>query len=121
RLSLSHHRALLPIRNASLKRELADAALIGGWSSHRLEEEGRAHLGGCRVGRKPIDGVVRSVRQLRRSLFEVQCAASSPGALSELPYGELADLREAIQVCRNALADLVTALEDDDCFRVEIG
>lgn len=111
-LSLSHHRALLPLHDAGHKRRLADAAHRGRWSSHRLEQEVRRHLASCRVGRKPVDSFVKSVRQLRRSAVGVQRAASAPGTVARLDHAGIAELRETAELFRTVLADLTAVLED---------
>jgi hypothetical protein len=113
-LSLSHHRALLPLREPGLKRRLADAARRHRWSSHRLEEEVRGHLASCRAGRKPVGVLVRSLGQLNQSIREVQRAAAIPGELSRLHTGDLNALRESAQLCRDALAELATTLGEPE-------
>jgi hypothetical protein len=110
-LSLSHHRALLPLCDLDLKRELAGAARWNSWSSHRLEQEVRGHLASGRVGRRPVGAFMKSLGQLRRSVAELQRVASMPVELSPLNRGDVGTLRETVELCRLVLADLAATLD----------
>lgn len=95
RMSISHHRALLPVGDRRLKRKLARMALRENWTRDRLEAVVREQLPGERVGRKPIPAPVKLARQIRsiaRSLHQ-ELGSAWTGAASSIPGR--GDLEEA--------------------------
>jgi hypothetical protein len=93
RLSLSHHRALLTVKDPQQKTVLAGLALAEGWSKVDLERQVRAQQPKSTRGRKPLPACVKATTRITRALDEAFAAAASPDDLRGM--GE-ARLRETL-------------------------
>ncbi len=68
RLTLAHHRALLPLPDPASKAALARRALDEGWPSRVLCHEVRRFVPRSRTGRKPLPPIAKGIRGVVRSL-----------------------------------------------------
>jgi len=68
RLTLAHHRALLPVPDPASKAALARRALDEGWPSRVLCHEVRRFVPRSRAGRKPLPPVAKGIRGVVKSL-----------------------------------------------------
>jgi hypothetical protein len=106
-LSLSHHRALLPLPTSDLKVTLGQAAMAGCWTRDRLEQEVRKRLCSERSGRKPVHAVVRLAPKLRRlasALAEEALSSMHAGAVDDAMRGRvIAELEVAEQLLAKTL------------------
>jgi hypothetical protein len=113
-LTLSHHRALLPLDDTSLKSKLAACARSQKWTRSRLEAEVRPHLRASRAGRKPRSAVAHAVEKvaelaerievLSRDAKEVRQLGSDLQAIS-------ASLRQSVRRLDSVLGRLATNVD----------
>ena len=68
RLTLTHHRALLPLPDPKSKEELARRALDEGWPSDVLAAEVSKLLPASRRGRRPSPPFVKTIRRVAKAL-----------------------------------------------------
>jgi len=106
-LSLAHHRALLPVRDAARKLTLAKAATRQGWSKRRLEKEVRALPDEPARGRPRTPGFVRAAARVREGLAEA-IAAPFPDEVRRLGAREA---RRAVKALRDDIQALTELLE----------
>ncbi|TVQ96392.1 MAG: hypothetical protein EA398_15995 [Deltaproteobacteria bacterium] len=112
-LPLSHHKLLLPVRDAALKVELAERAVAERLSSRALAEvirDARPRTSGPRVGRPPLPAFVKGLTRLRRAVEVATAEPVDEAALQALPEEERAAMRaefdahiEALQALRARL------------------
>lgn len=112
RLTLAHHRALLPLPDPESKAALARRALDEGWPSRVLCHEVRRFVPRSRAGRKPLPPVAKGIRGVVRSLdlaFEHDLTSDE---VRRLGPEQASALSEQVEDCLARLRELRRALAD---------
>lgn len=107
-LSVGHHRALLPVTDPVVKRDLAARAAAARWSVRELEDAIRLQRPPSRAGRPRLSPVVRASRAIVRGLGALPAPDDLAGALTPAEREEVAaalvGIERAAEVLRAALA-----------------
>ena len=106
RLSLAHHRALLPLEDDLLRQRLAKAAIRNSWTRERLEQEVRGLLPDKRVGRKPHTTITKAERQLSAATDLALDACDLQHELDRLDSDHLHRLVATVEDSRSRLAEV---------------
>ena len=112
RLTLTQHRALLPLPDPERKEAMARQALDEGWSAEELEAEVRKLLPRSRRGRKPLPPFVKGIRNVVKALdlaFENQV---TPEAVTTLGPKETSALSAQVEESLARLEALKQSLEE---------
>jgi hypothetical protein len=104
RLSLSHHRALLPLKSSSQKTALARQALAEGWSKADLERRVRGEQPKALRGRKPLPSFVKAANTVARVLDDA--IENGDEALQQLRELDEPRLRETLGQLEKSLVRL---------------
>lgn len=117
RLTVSHHRALLPVKDPDEKAALARRALDEGWSKVELERTVRARLPRSPRGRKRLPACVKAAPRIARALEEALAEVTPPEDLRRVGDARLRATLEQIEESLVRLqwlqATLQEALEGD--------
>ncbi len=113
-LSVSHHRALLPIQDVATKLELAIQSVGLGWSCVRLSREVAKRAApppaGARGGRPPLPDVVKRLRKLSKALDEPDFDQADHALVLEgFSTSELEALLERIDAHRRLVRTALSA------------
>ena len=96
-LSLSHHRALLPVQDEQEKAALATRAAAEGWSKLDLERRVRARESQSPRGRKRLPVYVKATSRIARVLDDALGEGAAPGELRGVGEKRLRKTLEQIE------------------------
>ena len=111
RLSLSHHRALLPLKDGEEKAALARQAVVEGWSKLDLERRVRAGQPRSPRGRKRLPACVKATSRIGRALDEAFAEEGGADDLRGLGEDRLRETLERIEQSLVRLQWLQATLE----------
>ncbi len=121
RLTLTQHRALLPLPDPKLKEKLARRALDQGWTSSVLEAEVSKHLPVSRRGRKPSPLVVKTIHRVAKALNSSRVEAFDADEIRRLGpertaalAAQLEENLARLEVLRKALHETRTQVWPDE-------
>jgi len=117
-LPLSHHRALLSVKDIALKQELARMAVRQRWTKRQLEAKVQVARGPTNRGRKPLPRLAKVIPKL------ATVAASMPtdlsDAVAELPASDRRELADELRSMVAELQHLLAALEKEPAVRLRV-
>lgn len=111
KLSYTHHRELLPLRNQTTRMELTRKAVDEKLSSRKLkslvQEARRLETKGNRAGRPPLHPVIKALRRLEEAAKFI----NSDHLISELSDADITGIVERLEVHINSFTKLRNDLE----------
>jgi hypothetical protein len=112
RLTLGHHRALLPVENTAHKQHLARLAVQHAWSADKLRATIAAEqpLPGKHPGRPKKPEVLKWLVAVRREVTVQQDVGTFAAEFAALPADEQLAARAEMQAMRQRLDDLLVAV-----------
>jgi len=118
RLSIAHHKLLLPVKDEALKSRLARQAVEENLSKRQFAEVVRAELGTrsgqTRGGRPPLPGVMKALRAFQRALPAAPIDEEAYSSLSVDKKKEvLSQARERLQELTRLVQDMERDLDPD--------
>ncbi len=112
RLTLAHHRALLPLPEPEQKEALARRALAEGWTSQSLAGEVRKLLPRSRPGRKPLPPLVKGMRRVVKAVELTLAEEVTAEKVRMLESGQALTLTEQVEESLGRLEALKKTLEE---------
>lgn len=114
RLSVTHHRALLPLKSDKERLELAVRAADEEWTGTQLESEVRSRLPPSTKGRKPLPVAVKVIRRVSKELGSVGDSVAACNGLPRLGAEEREVLVQEIERSLEVLKELRDSVENTD-------
>ncbi len=97
RLTLAHHRALLPLPDPEAKVALAQQAVGEGWPSVLLGEQVRKLLPKTRKGRRPLPSFAKAIRRVAKALDPGVEEEVTPEEIEMLGSEQALELTEQVE------------------------